>query len=46
MPGFEYYIVIRFNPNYFMCFHNILERAPCKNILRTCNIHTIFNAKT
>ncbi len=44
--NFEYYIYIKFNLNYFTCFHNILEGALCNDILTTCNITTIFNIKT
>jgi hypothetical protein len=32
MHAFEYFILIKFNSNYFTCFHNILQMASCKNI--------------
>ncbi len=43
---YAYFIFIRFNPNDSTCFHNILKRDSCKNILKTCNISTNFDVKT
>jgi hypothetical protein len=32
MHAFEYFLLIKFNSNYFICFHNILQMASCENI--------------
>jgi hypothetical protein len=32
----------RFDPIYFPCFHNILQKISCKNILKSSNINTFF----
>jgi hypothetical protein len=36
MRAFKYSII--FNPNYFTCFHNILENLSCKDSLEICNL--------
>jgi hypothetical protein len=32
---FSISILIRFNPNYSTCFHNILQNKSCKNVVKT-----------
>lgn len=39
-------IFIRFNPKYSIFFHNILERASNKNIIKKCNIRFFLKNKT
>jgi hypothetical protein len=43
--AFEYYIFIILNWYYFTCFHNILERASCKDIIKTYSIRNIWTLK-